>query len=203
MESIFLDSNVIANWILIGDIFSNGLDFEKDKILNLRLEKLSYSYILIEALFENDDYEIKTCSLALGEIFHVIHNELLSLKMYRKGIPLTLWSKLRRKYDLTEEEQATVRNIINKYIKKLRKKVIETDDKVDDKIYPKLALGYKLRTHDAVLLTTAILEKCSWFITNDTEIIELNKKAKKKLPKISELFGITPDFPHNFIRVIK
>ena len=183
MESVFLDSNIIANWILIGDIFSANPELDKnDKILNQRFRNLSYSYALVEALLKSDEYEVKTSDLALGEVFHVIHNELLSLKMYRLGIPLTLWTKLRGKHDLNEEEQSSVREIINKYIRRLRRKIIKVDDRVDDEIYPKLVLGYKLRTHDALLLTTAVLERCSWFITNDVEIIELNKRAKKKTP---------------------
>jgi len=80
------------------------------------------------------------------------------------------------------------------------------DDKVDDEIYPKLVLDYGLRPHDAILLTTAIKNRCEWFITNDSEIITLNKqkpkdkKWKKRRPSLSELFNIAPDSPQNFLR---
>ena len=49
METIFLDSNDIANWILI-----------------------------IEALIETGDYYVKSSNLALAEVFYVVYNEVVS-----------------------------------------------------------------------------------------------------------------------------
>ncbi|MCD6171296.1 MAG: hypothetical protein J7J36_02615 [Thermoplasmata archaeon] len=110
MEKIFLDSNVIANWILIKDSAKKFKEFKDEKILRKRLENISYSYTLIEALMNTDEYEVETSNLAIGEVYHVIYNEILSLKMYRLGIPLTLWSKMREKQKLTETENLS-RNI--------------------------------------------------------------------------------------------
>lgn len=92
-----------------------------------------------------------------------------------------------------------MRHIVNKYLRLLKRKVKEVPDVVDGKIFPKLILSYKLRTHDAILLTTAIAEKCSWFVTNDMEIIELGKGRGNLL----QVFGIAPDLPENFLKVIK
>jgi len=168
METIFLDSNDIANWILI-----------------------------IEALIETGDYYVKSSNLALAEVFHVVYNEVVSLKMYKLGIPLTLWSKLRTKHDLSKEEKFLVKEVVSRHLKTLRNHAEIVSDIVDDEIYPKLVLEYKLRTHDAVLLTTAILNECSWFITNDREIVDLEKRRK-----FSKIFGIVPDLPQNFLREV-
>jgi len=116
--------------------------------------------------------------------------------MYKSGIPLTLWSKLRAKHDLSNEEKFTVREIVLNHLKTLRNHTEIVCDVIDEDVYPKLILEYKLRTHDSVLLATAILNGCSWFITNDREILE-----KKK--KLSKTFRIVPDLPQNFLREVK
>ncbi|NJE11888.1 PIN domain-containing protein [Thermococcus sp. LS2] len=165
--------------------------------------------MLIEALKDENTYEAVTSTLALGEVYHVLYNEVLSLKMYRSGIPLTLWSKLRNKNDLTEDEKSIFWDTVRSYLNELKSFIAVVDDKVDDEIYPKLVLDYGLRPHDAILLTTAIKNRCEWFITNDSEIITLNKqklkdkKRKKRKPPLSELFNITPDSPQNFLRETK
>jgi len=201
MEKIFLDSNVIANWILIKDSAKKFEEFKDEKILRKRFENISYSYTLMEALMTTDEYEVETSNLAMGEVYHIIYNEVLSLKMYQSGTPLTLWSKMREKQKLTETEKFLIRGATTKYLKELKKKITPTNDKIDDEVYPKLILEYRLRTHDAILLTTAILDDCTWFITNDKEIVKLNKRKRKIA--FSEIFNITPDLPQNFLRVVK
>jgi len=197
MKTIFLDSNIIANWILIKEFTKRFEELKNDRILRKRLRGISYSYTLIEALIETGDYYVKSSNLALAEVFHVIYNEIVSLKMYRLGIPLTLWSKLRTKHDLSKEEKFLVKEAVSKHLKTFRDQAEVVSDVVDDEIYPKLVLEYKLRTHDAVLLTTAILNECSWFITNDREIVDLEKRRK-----FSKIFGIFPDLPQNFLREV-
>jgi len=88
MPKVFIDANVIANWILIGSSIDRLEELRNDKILNERFRAFSYSYVLIEALKEENTYEAVTSTLALGEVYHVLYNEVLSLKMYRSGIPL-------------------------------------------------------------------------------------------------------------------
>lgn len=140
METIFLDSNVIANWILIKDFAKRFEELKDDKILQERLRSISYSYALIEALIETSEYYVKSSNLALAEVFHVVYNEIVSLKMYRLGIPLTLWSKLRVKHDLSKEEKFLVREVVSKYLKTFRNYAEIVNDIVDEDIYPKLVL---------------------------------------------------------------
>lgn len=207
MLRVFIDANVIANWILISSSANRVEELKDDKILSERFRAFSYSYVLIEALKEDKTYKAATSTLALGEVYHVLYNEVLSLKMYRSGIPLTLWSKLRNKNDLTEDEKSIFWDTVRSYLNELKSFIAVVDDKVDDEIYPKLVLDYGLRPHDAILLTTAIKNRCEWFITNDSEIINLNKqktkKRKKSKPPLSKLFNITPDFPQNFLKETK
>lgn len=209
MPKVFIDANIIANWILISSSANRVEELKDDKILSERFRTFSYSYVLIEALKEENTYEAVTSILALGEVYHVLYNEVLSLKMYRSGIPLTLWSKLRSKNDLTEDEKSIFWDTVRNHLNELKSFIAVIDDKVDDEIYPKLVLDYGLRPHDAILLTTAILNECEWFITNDSEIIQLNKqkskhkKRRKGKPPLSKLFNITPDSPQSFLREIK
>ena len=120
METIFLDSNVIANWVLIKDFAERFEELKDDRILRERLRVISYSYTLIEALIETGDYYVKSSNLALAEVFHVVYNEVVSLKMYKLGIPLTLWSKLRTKHDLSKEEKFLVKEVVSRHLKTLR-----------------------------------------------------------------------------------
>jgi len=200
MKPIFLDSNVIANWILIADSAERLEEFRDEEILKERFENISYSYTLVEALIATEEYKVKTSNLAIGEVYHVIYNEILSQKMYRLGIPLTLWSKMREKHRLSESEKFLIKDSVSKHLRKLKKSVELVKEEVDDEIYPKLVLDYRLRTHDAILLTTAILNNCEWFITNDKEIVNLNRRRKASF---SEVFKIIPDLPQNFLRVVQ
>lgn len=209
MPKVFIDANVIANWILISSSINRLEELKDDKILNERFKAFSYSYVLIEALKEDDSYEALTSTLVLGEVYHVLYNEVIALKLYRSGIPLTLWSKLRNKNDLTEDEKSIFWDTVRSHLNELRSFIFVVGDNVDDEIYPKLVLDYGLRPHDAILLTTAIKNECGWFITNDSEIIQMNKRKPKgkrrrkgKLP-LSELFNIIPDSPQNFLRETK
>jgi len=115
-------------------------ELKDDKILQERLRSISYSYALIEALIETSEYYVKSSNLALAEVFHVVYNEIVSLKMYRLGIPLTLWSKLRAKHDLSKEEKFLVREVVSKYLKTFRNYAEIVNDIVDEDIYPKLVL---------------------------------------------------------------
>jgi len=151
MPKVFIDANVIANWILIGSSIDRFEKLRNDKILNERFRALSHSYVLIEALKGDSVYEAVTSTLVLGEVYHVLYNEVLSLKMYRSGIPLTLWSKLRSKNDLTEEEKSIFWDTVRSHLNELKSFIAVIDDKVDDEVYPKLVLDYGLRPHDAVL----------------------------------------------------
>ena len=201
MSKVFIDVNVIANWILINSSINRLEELKYDKILNERFKAFSYSYVLIEALKEDSVYEAVTSTLVLGEVYHVLYNEVLSLKMCRSGIPLMLWSKLRSKNDLTEDEKSIFWDTVRSHLNELKSFIAMIDDKVNDEVYPKLVLDYGLHPHDVIILTTAVLNGCKWFITNDNEIIQLNKqkpkskKQKKRKPPLSALFNITPDAP--------
>ena len=201
MKKVFLDSNVIANWILIKDLSEKIDEFKNERVLRRRFESISFSHTLIEALLFSDKYKVETSNLAIAEVYHVIDNEIISLRLYRNGIPLTLWSKMREKQKLTEEDKYLIRETITRYIGELEENADIINDKIDREVYPKLVLEYGLRTHDAVLLTTAILDRCSWFITNDREIVSLCKKKRKT--RFSEMFKIVLDLPQNFLRVVK
>lgn len=150
-QKIFLDANVIANWILIKTASKSNLNIKDDKLLRDRLKGISYSHTLVEAIKELKEYKTLVSPLVIGEIYHVIYNEILALKMYRLGIPLTLWSKLRSKHKLKEEEKFAIWETITTSLKELGDVIIMVKDEVNEEVYPKLLLDYNLRPHGAVL----------------------------------------------------
>lgn len=199
MKTIFIDANVIADWFLIKDASDKIDELREDKILHDRLKNISYSYTLVEALMiETEGYHTVSSNLALAETFSIFFNEITCFKMYKLGIPLTMWSRRKAKQVLTDEEKYYAKESILNYLNILKKYFEIVDDIMDDEIYPKLVLDYGLRTHDALLLTTAICKKCSWFITRDADITNLRRKKG-----FSDTFGITPDLPQNFLRVVE
>ena len=72
MSKVFIDANVIANWILISSSANRLEELKDDKILSERFRAFSYSYVLIEALKEDNIYGAVTSTLALGEVYHVL-----------------------------------------------------------------------------------------------------------------------------------
>ena len=87
MVRVFLDSNVIADWILL-----ERKEIElTDELLEKRYRSMGYSYVLVNELLDRriDAYISELC---LAEVISVIYNEAVNRKLFLSGVPFSAWT---------------------------------------------------------------------------------------------------------------
>lgn len=188
---VFLDTNVFVDWIL----FKNKMNRLENGVFEERYKNIASSFKLIENII-NEKYknvEAITSELAVAEIFSVLYEDAVNLKLYEQAIPTKYWTwkTVRKQNLLTEDEANELYYSIMKRIDELfgEEKVIMVEDSYNQEILAYLTLRLGISSHDAILLTTAIEEDCDYFITRDTRLKELydvewNELKKKKKIKI-------------------
>ncbi len=192
---VFLDSNVIANWILIEEFSANRNTLEEDRILLERFREYSLSHVLTQSFIENNDvYEVFTSTLAIAEVFNVLRKEVSGLKVYRHGFPIVSMFKHLDKA-LSRDELETIIQVVKDKIDVLKKSGLkELKDELHWEIYPFVVMK-GVKTHDALLISTACVNDCDWFITNDRDLIDRLRKEKRKLK-------LEIDLPESFLKEI-
>ena len=85
MVRIFLDSNIIADWILL-----EKKEVElTDELLERYYRSMGCSYVLVNRLLEKG---MDTCisQLCLAEVIYVIYNEAVNRKLFISSVPFLL-----------------------------------------------------------------------------------------------------------------
>ena len=180
----FIDANVIADWILLRNLSRRRVDVDSAYTRSMpvkRYERIKSSYCLIEKLVKGAGEKrlrFITSQLAVNEVFYVLYDDVCSVKMYIEGIPTVMWPRFRDSIRLTEEEADELyRSILESFDEVFGGKQIEiVEDEANFEVFGFLVLRLGLRTHDATLMTTAILNKSDYFITRDRRILELSKE---------------------------
>ncbi|RLI75281.1 hypothetical protein DRP05_15055 [Archaeoglobales archaeon] len=176
---VFLDANVIANWILIKKGASGR--HKKDSVLSERYKYLSQSYNLLERL-QSLKLEVFTSQLAIGETLSVIYDDAINLKLYTKGFPTATWTRIgiREKERLEKEEAYEIYEGIMKIFDELFSFVKILDDVLDLELLGHLILLRGIRTHDAILLTTVISNEMDYFVTRDGRLTKKMRNSKRQ-----------------------
>lgn len=180
----FIDSNVIANWIIV----SSGLKTKKD-ISEREVEELfaelsipvANSYYLLEKI-KNENIEkfgFYTSHIAYSEVFSVIGDEYRSRLLSQKGVPIRYWTNMINEIVLPEKYIEQIYEEINNF-----EKIFFDSKKFGwalDIYNPDIGFfifNCKCNTHDAIILSGALMEKCKYFITEDERLRSRLKKMK-------------------------
>jgi predicted nucleic acid-binding protein len=194
---LFLDSNIIADWILVKNKVSKKV---KDDLLSQRYHYMSHSYKLIEELIASEVATV-TSQLAISEVFSVLSDDAINMKLYMKAIPTAVWMWItfRNRERLSEEESLELHEGILRKIDDLFSdtKVDLIEDEFNLEIYSYLVLRLGMKTHDAILLTTAILNEVNYFVTRDDRLIENTRR------KFRDKFDVKLSKPINALNVVK
>ena len=186
-----LDSNVLVYWIM-GKYILKWLIVEyfklSEDLVNTYLKRYEDSITFVdEALKQKKkDHRFYVVDLSLNEIFSGVKDEVKSIILFKNGYPISRWTdrRLAGQIQLEEEQIVKIRDFIYEswdvlmekfmilFIPYYRKKYFE--------VYSSLTLlNIAMRTQDAILLTTAILEKANYFITKDDSSIGKYKEMIK------------------------
>ncbi|PKP56656.1 MAG: hypothetical protein CVT89_05845 [Candidatus Altiarchaeales archaeon HGW-Altiarchaeales-2] len=173
------DSNIIVYWIMGRHILRWLIvDYYKfsEELVSTYLKRYEDSINFVDEILkqEKDSNKFYMVDLTLNEVFSGIKDEIKSVMLFEKGYPLSRWSdrRLIGELKLDEEFIIKIRDFIAHAFHELMKKIeilpVPYEDKGYFDVYASLTLkNIAMQTQDAILLTTAILEKADYFVTKD------------------------------------
>lgn len=179
---IFLDANVLANWILLKNKGTNNVS---SPILKERFKKIGISFELVQEILnwmEKTREKIGiTSQFVLAEIFGVLHDDAINMKLFREAIPTAswYWASIRDKKALSEDEAAEIYFSVLQRFDELFSDIVIVEDEFNLEYIGYFILDLGLKPADSILLTTAIENKATHFATADIRLIDLFKKDEK------------------------
>lgn len=194
---IFLDANVIADWLLVAPEILKINETDRDTKLEALWKTYSapkVSFEILEALRLNNikkKTKFFSSELAISEVGDVIFRELRSKSLAEKGIAFRYIPKMIKKTILTNGE---INDILER-VKVFRLTFLEDKILLHDKVRdPTLILYilslFRIETYDAYLISQAVDSKCKYFVTKDEDLRKDVKTNVIKLISPEELVGI-------------
>ncbi|AAB91074.1 MULTISPECIES: hypothetical protein [Archaeoglobus] len=100
---IFLDANVIADWILL----KNKNQDASDPLLTERYRHMAESFKLVEEILKLKEKVSGTSQMAIAEVFGVIYDDAINMKLFREAVPASswYWFSIRERKALSEDSQ--------------------------------------------------------------------------------------------------
>lgn len=175
---IFLDANIIANWILLKNKSVNNVS---SPILKERFRQIGNSFELVQEILNWKGRIGINSQFVLAEIFGVLYDDVINMKLFREAIPTAswYWVSIRGKKTLSEDEAAEIYYSVMQRFDELFSDIEIVEDEFNLEYISHFILNLGLKPADSVLLTTAIENGATHFATTDIRLIELVKKDKK------------------------
>ena len=208
----YIDTNVIAHWVLgKGGVLQllckqSSLPDEFFEIYSSRYEpSLTFVNTVIDKKNQRITDNFFVSHLAINELFSAIRDEMRSILLFNKGCPILMWRNPRYDpiidaHDYQAVYEQTTQAFIPLFEDSAIQLMIEMSPKSPDywEVYSSILFMIKeAKTHDATLLTSAILDKAAYFVTLDTSLI---KHAKKMLNDEYHILLVTPKEAMNIFR---
>jgi hypothetical protein len=116
IDRVFIDANVIANWVIVSEALKQKEENTGKKLLKDLHKKIQNSYFLLEKVKESDG---KTCifytsQFALCEVYNVIGTEYKSRKLFEKRVPFRYWGIMLKEIKLKDKHFVEIEKNINK-----------------------------------------------------------------------------------------
>jgi len=217
----YIDTNVLTHWVLghggVLQLLCHQFSLP-DQFFEVYKSRYEPSLSFINAVIDkkrqgiHDDFFVS--HLAINELFSAIRDEMRSIILFNKGCPISMWRNPR--YDPIIDAidyQAVYQQTLQAFIPLFEnsKKDGKTQDSVIQLMVEQspespnywdvyssiLFLVKEAKTHDATLLTSAILDKADYFVTLDKSLI---KNAKKMLNDEYHIVLVHPKEAMNIFR---
>ena len=209
----FLDTNILASWTIIEsrllETLSSRYSYPSE------YQTLYYNKFLPDVTFVNAllnpgietfarDNEVYVSFLATNELFSAIRDEVLSLKLFHQGVPVSRWPGEKNRITLTKNESKLIYTATLSIWGKLfggNISIIEDDvsacgkyrrnenNAAPDSAYwdisaPLMFQVKNAKTQDIMLLTTAVMNGADYFVTRDERLIQAMKDANIDLGRM-------------------
>jgi len=192
-----IDTNTLVPWLITDSgvldllIKKYGIPADFREIyLNRHKQSIEFIQRIIDMKSEGFQDEFYFSYLAMNEVFSAVRDEMRSILLFKNGTPLSRWSEEKNSLDLPGDSMETVfEEIENKFDILFGNNTIlplsdEPEEKGDNfsEIVASLIFTFKrVKTQDAILLTTAISVRANYFVTFDKRLIsEVSKDLNKK-----------------------
>lgn len=170
----------------------------RDVYISHYTDSISFIDFIVNEEVDHAGHEFYVSSLAINELFYAIKDELRSIILFNKGMPISRWRDARTNPDIPE---SCFRAIYDQTFRSfdtllgdgaiiyLSEGSAESDPEYWSIYAPLLFLTKDAKTQDATLLTTAIINRADYFVTKDEPLI---KAAKKKMKADYQMELIKP-----------
>jgi hypothetical protein len=176
-KSVFLDANIIADYILVHQRIQEAIREGDDPQATLEIIAKEHSaplpaYKIVEHALKGGykRHRFLTSQLAIAETVRVITLEYFYRVWHKKGIPLRYWSQTSMG-KLPADEKTQLNAAMNEFTGAMNihagKFLMIAPEYFDFKIIGPLMWNYSCEVQDAVLISTAINQKCKLFVTED------------------------------------
>ena len=189
----FIDTNIVAHWVMSSGGASSflidryGLHADFERIYNDRYStSVSFVDDILSGRFQDEFYISNLC---LRELFSAVRDELRSILLFKKGVPISRWRNPAVNPTFEKKEYHELYKIVLKAIDMLFEnnhirpiEDIQPDDVEEywDVYSSILFLCKDSQTQDVILLTTSVFNEVDIFITNDERLIRSSKKVVKE-----------------------
>jgi len=186
-----IDTNILVHWLMVSQI----LEFSIKKFhlhsefletyKNRYEESISFINKILNITEVKHDFVI--VELSLNELFSGVRDEVRSILLFVKGIPISRWASKRETKEvsfppeMSEEIYKLTSLGIDSMLANKKIAIIHTTSPSDEnnylEVYSSLIFLYPdLKTQDAILITTGIFEKTDYFVTKDDALLNLRKE---------------------------
>ncbi|RLE52042.1 MAG: hypothetical protein DRJ33_04635 [Candidatus Methanomethylicota archaeon] len=202
----FIDANVLAHWILGKGVLEKLYDLiGLDKVLlDIYLERYRSSLDFVdEVLRLRDKEEFYVSSLAVNEIFAAIKDEICAAMLFARGIPISQWRDPRVIPSIDERLAEQIYYEVLKLFDVLFSGNIRIVEELSAtqrqyfEVLGSIILMLDVRTHDAMLLTNAILHGADYFVTTDKRLVD------KVGPIVQDKYSLRIIDPQRALNILK
>jgi len=192
----FIDTNVLASWILVSsDILEKftgkyGIPKEYHELYHKKfIGEISFIDTLLAESSEKlrERHEFLIPFLTTNELFSALRDEIICLKLFAKGDPVSRWPGNKNSLSMDEEEFIIVFKTTLKQVDVLMEGGLEIIEDCSGKytsfwdVFASLLLKTEnTKTQDVMLLTTAIMNEADFFVTRDERLITALKAQLKE-----------------------
>lgn len=198
MVKFFIDSNILANFIILNSIIKT----KKINVMSTKYSRFKESYNLVKKilLIKNNKFFFNSI-LSRTELYCAVLDEYKIRKLFLEGVPLSTWQRMKNDIFISKEEINDIKKAVSTFIEEnlsqegsdREKGAIESLlDPYDFNHIADLVFNNGLRTHDAILISTAVNNGLNFFVTSDSSIKNKIKgieviKPKTALEKIKKM----------------
>ncbi len=194
MKLGIIDTNLIVHWLMSEKIINYlieefSLTEEFGNVYRRRYEP-SVNFVNTVLNSDEGEYIFNITELSTDEIFSGIRDEVRSVILFVKGIPISRWMSKRVTKDVSFREELSKRIYehtmegFDILMSGGRIEIIPTISPSDApdyyEVYSSLIfLNPELSTQDAILLTTSIFHNANYFVTLDSDLLRLGKRLRE------------------------